>query len=617
MHPAFLRRLRRLPRRFGVQLVAASLLVSVPLMVLLAVLLTQQSATSLAAAAQDKGVTVARAITLQLENWLGERRTDLAVVATRVAEPFDSPETATQLAGLDKAYGSYTLLEIADVSGKVLATSRPNIQIAPSGLVWFQAATSGKTVVTSLVREGKQIDWIMAQPITDADGHVRAVLIADLDPAVLATLLNPELNAGDEIVVSDSQDKLIYDTASPMKVSDGVSLLEGGALSTVVDTAATREALDTHVAGTARFIDYRGHDVFGGFDVVKDLNWVLVVKEQAGTVLAPVTDQTQRATLLVVLGAVLAVVVSTALAWSTIRSVRQLSAVAHKAAGGDLAARARPSGAAELVTLAESLNAMLATSQTLISQLGSAGIEVNSAATELSASSDELAAITTQQSAAVTEATATTEELARSSVAIADTVDAVARQAAETRHNLVQAETDINRSSERTLALAERVNDIDVLLVLINDIADQTNLLALNAAIEAARAGEHGRGFAVVADEVRRLAERSKASAGDIAAIVKGVQRETNATVMAMEKGAKQMQLGLVQLEAVTDANEQVSLTTQQQRSATAQVVETMEQLTDASRQISITAQQIAGSAGDLADLAHNLETAGAGTGRP
>ena len=262
--------------------------------------------------------------------------------------------------------------------------------------------------------------------------------------------------------------------------------------------------------------------------------------------------------------------------------------------------------------LGESFNAMLATCQRLIEQVTVAGAEVNSAAAELSASSDELAATTTQQSAAVTQATATTEELARASAAIADTVDDVARQTAETRDNLEQAEADIALSSERTLALASRVNDIDALLDLINDIADQTNLLALNAAIEAARAGENGLGFAVVADEVRRLAERSKTSAGDIATIVTAVQGETNATVMAMEKGAKQMQHGLILLDAVTDANGQVRLTTQQQRSATAQVVETMEQLTDASRQVSATAQQIAAAAGNLADLAGNLETTAA-----
>jgi methyl-accepting chemotaxis protein len=264
------------------------------------------------------------------------------------------------------------------------------------------------------------------------------------------------------------------------------------------------------------------------------------------------------------------------------------------------------------VLLGESFNAMLASCEQLVGRMTSAGVEVNSAAAQLSASSDELAATTTQQSAAVTQATATTEELARASAAIAETVDVVARQTAETRDDLERAEADITTSSQRTLALAGRVKDIDRLLDLINEIADQTNLLALNAAIEAARAGENGRGFAVVADEVRRLAERSKSSAGDIATIVTAVQDETNATVLAMEQGAKQMHQGLTLLEALTDANSQVRLTAQQQRTATAQVVETMEQLTEASRQVSATAQEIAAAAGGLAHLAGNLETTAA-----
>ena len=169
---------------------------------------------------------------------------------------------------------------------------------------------------------------------------------------------------------------------------------------------------------------------------------------------------------------------------------------------------------------------------------------MNASAAELSASSEELAATTTQQSAAVTQASATTEELASASASIADTVDEVAAQAAETRDNLEQAKADIQASSERTVALAERVNEIGAILTLINEIADQTNLLALNAAIEAARAGEGGRGFAVVAEEVRRLAERSKSSAAEIALITEGVHAETNATVMAMEKGASRCSAG-------------------------------------------------------------------------
>src|SRR5207237_4696415 len=105
---------------------------------------------------------------------------------------------------------------------------------------------------------------------------------------------------------------------------------------------------------------------------------------------------------------------------------------------------------------------------------------------------------------------------------IAETVEAVAAQAAETRDNLERAESDIQASSERTVALAERVNQIGAILTLINEISDQTNLLALNAAIEAARAGEGGRAFAVVAEEGRRLGERSRGSAAEVAVSAEG-----------------------------------------------------------------------------------------------
>jgi methyl-accepting chemotaxis protein len=319
--------------------------------------------------------------------------------------------------------------------------------------------------------------------------------------------------------------------------------------------------------GEARFKNLTGRDVIGGYDTVNDLNWAILAESPASAVLAPAHSQQHYAELIGLIGLIVAT--GAAMVFGTFEA-RKLRALAEESR--------------------------------------QAGMEVNSAAAELSASSDELAATTLQQSAAVTEVSATTEQLAQASAAIAETVNEVARQAGETRENLEQAEADIHESSDRTTTLASRVNDIGGLLTLINDIADQTNLLALNAAIEAARAGEGGRGFAVVADEVRRLAERSKASGADIATIVGAVQGETNATVMAMEKGAKQMQRGLALLEHVTDAADQVRLTTQQQRSATAQVVETMGQLTDASRQVTATTQDIAAAAASLAGLAGQLE---------
>ncbi|HYU03733.1 MAG TPA: methyl-accepting chemotaxis protein [Jatrophihabitantaceae bacterium] len=613
MRTSIASRLRLLTRRFAVRLVAAILVVSLPLMVLLGILLTTQASASLTTAGERKGEALARAVTLRLEDFMTEQRNAISVLARESAKDLTTTQLADLLATADKELGNYSLLEFTDTSGKVLTTSRPGTSINPAGQEWFRTAVAGHPALTSLARQGDHIQWIIATPVTGVHGKVTGVLVANLDSSVLKSLLSPELEEGTEVVTVDAQHQLIFDSASMAKVSDDKEMLAAGALRTTIENAATRTAVATGDGGTARFADAQGRKVIGGFDLVDDLNWVIIAQDDSSIVLAPVDEQRNRAILIIVLGGAFALAASIGLAWWTTRPVRKLTEAAGTAAAGDLTARVDPSGSTELVSLGTAFNSMLDTCEGLIEQVTAAGMEVNSSAAELSASSDELATTTTQQSAAITEATATTEELARASVAIADTVDEVARQTAETRDNLEQAEADIATSSERTLSLANRVNDIDRLLELINEIADQTNLLALNAAIEAARAGENGLGFAVVADEVRRLAERSKASASDIATIVGAVQGETNATVMAMEKGTKQLQQGLALLDAVTEANGQVRLTTQQQRSATAQVVETMEQLTDASRQVSSTAQQIAAASGTLADLAGTLEATAAG----
>jgi hypothetical protein len=237
--------------------------------------------------------------------------------------------------------------------------------------------------------------------------------------------------------------------------------------------------------------------------------------------------------------------------------------------------------------------------------------EVTDSASKLSLAAKELASATLEQMTVATQTSASMEDLARSAASIADVVDRVAVQAAEVRSNLELAQTELRASGDRTMALVARVNEIQGILSSIDDIADQTNLLALNAAIEAARAGDAGRGFAVVADEVRRLAERSKASAAQIEGLVEGAQLQSGETVMALEKGVKQMERGLSMMKAMEGVSSQVQLATQQQRALTEQVVKAIEQIAEESRTVATTAGEIAAAALSQGALATDLAQPG------
>ena len=404
-----------------------------------------------------------------------------------------------------------------------------------------------------------------------------------------------------------NSDHLVVYSSAWGGLADDAAALAKGSLRTPGEGALYDQATAVG-AGASETVDYRNHQVLAGYEPIPELAWVVVASVETSTALSPVQQQELRTSLLQALATLLLIGFAIMLAIFTTKPIVTLSRAAARVEAGDLTARVKLGGGAEVRQLGDSFNAMVDRLSGVLLRLRG---EVTESATKLSEVAEQLASATLEQTTAATATSASMEEVARTSAAIADTVDRVAMQAGEAQTNLELAQTDLKASGDRTLALAGRVNEIEGILELINDIADQTNLLALNAAIEAARAGDAGRGFAVVADEVRRLAERSKAAAAQIAKLVEGAQAQSSETVMALEKGVKQMERGLKMMQAMAEVSGQVQVATQQQRTSTEQVVLAIEHIAEGSRSVAVTAQEIAAAAARQGALAADLAGSG------
>jgi methyl-accepting chemotaxis protein len=195
-----------------------------------------------------------------------------------------------------------------------------------------------------------------------------------------------------------------------------------------------------------------------------------------------------------------------------------------------------------------------------------------------------------------------------SCTAIVASVADVATRAEALRGQIQRANTDLQGSTDRTVANAKRVNEIQSVLELINDIADQTSLLALNAAIEAARAGDAGRGFAIVADEVRRMAERSKAAAAQIDKLAEGAQATSAEAFLAIERRGKQLDDWMKVARTLAEQSQEVQPAAKQHQADTDRVKQTVQLMADSFRSTVLTAQQIASAASGQALISTNLD---------
>jgi twitching motility protein PilJ len=316
------------------------------------------------------------------------------------------------------------------------------------------------------------------------------------------------------------------------------------------------------------------------------------------------------------------------------RSITDLLNLINQATRGDLARRGTVTKDA-LGNVVESVNSMLDRFATVIESVRRAAVDVSTNASRILSSTDEMNTGATRQDQEITNTSSAVEELTVSMKQVSNNAEASAeaarraldaaeqgnRAVRDSLEGMQRIRSSVQASARKIKSLGDRSLEISDIISVINDITEQTNLLALNAAIEAARAGEAGRGFAVVADEVRKLAEHSRSATKDIAALIKAIQAETNEAVVVMEEGTKEVEAGTgladqagKALEAISSVVRQsaelvqeISLASKQQVRGTEGVANAMQNISAITRQTSQSARQAAGTVGNLVKLSEQL----------